>query len=287
MSGNSEMGACRLDRDAVLKGVRSLPSLPTVVVELLQSIDDDDADTQELAEKLARDQALAAKVLRVANSSFYGLQGKVESIGDAIVVLGLQGLRTLATAAAVTGTFAAGGEGAHDLRSFWRHSVAVALCAKEIARQRHMNEGNAFAAGLLHDIGRLALAACFPRHVAAVAAEREAHDDSLLAAERRLLGIDHAEIGQMLTEYWRFPTILSQAIGTHHVPDATAAPLAAVIHVADAVAHALDLAGEASTQVPPLDEAAWRHVGLGDAAWLELFEHVETQFSAACESLVS
>ena len=101
-----------LDRDTVLIGVRRLPSLPAVVMELLQSMDDDNADSRQVATKLAHDQALAAKVLRVANSSFYGLQGKVDSIGDAIVVLGLHGLRSLAIAAAVTDVFASkGGNG--------------------------------------------------------------------------------------------------------------------------------------------------------------------------------
>ena len=143
---SSEIGeqdaSMRLDRDAVLKGVRKLPSLPAVVIELLQSMDNDDADTRQLATKLAHDQALAAKVLRVANSSFYGLQGKVDSIGDAIVVLGLHGLRTLAIAAAVTDVFASKDkQGGYDLLTFWRHSVAVGLCAREVARQRRMNEG--------------------------------------------------------------------------------------------------------------------------------------------------
>ncbi|MDQ5945995.1 MAG: hypothetical protein QG619_1418, partial [Pseudomonadota bacterium] len=192
----------QLDRDTVLKGVRNLPSLPTVVIELLQSMDNDDADTRELAGKLARDQALTAKVLRVANSSFYGLQGKVDSIGDAIVVLGLHGVRTLATAAAITDVFAPKGSGGaasvqtYNMHLFWRHSIAVGLCAKAIARKRRLNDGNAFTAGLMHDIGRLALASCFPAHIAAVAKDRAETGDCWLFAERRVLGLDHAEIGQ-------------------------------------------------------------------------------------------
>ncbi|WP_294268111.1 HDOD domain-containing protein [Propionivibrio sp.] len=291
---SSEIGeqdaSMRLDRDAVLKGVRNLPSLPAVVIELLQSMDNDDADTRQLATKLAHDQALAAKVLRVANSSFYGLQGKVDSIGDAIVVLGLHGLRTLAIAAAVTDVFASKDkQGGYDLLTFWRHSVAVGLCAREVARQRRMNEGNAFAAGLMHDIGRLALASCFPGHLTAVAQERIATGDCWLFAERRVLGLDHAEIGRLLTEHWRFPSLLSLAIGTHHAPDIQHEPLATLINVADALGHRLDRSEEDGVLVPepPLNEAAWAAVGLTEESAQSLVAVVEAQFESACAALIS
>lgn len=279
-----------LDRDTVLIGVRRLPSLPAVVMELLQSMDDDNADSRQVATKLAHDQALAAKVLRVANSSFYGLQGKVDSIGDAIVVLGLHGLRSLAIAAAVTDVFASkGGNGGYDLLSFWRHSVAVALCAKEVARQRRMNEGNAFAAGLMHDIGRLALASCFPAHLAAVAQDRIDTGDCWLFAERRVLGLDHAEIGQLLTEHWRFPSQLSRAIGTHHSPDIQQEPLATLINVADALGHRLDRSEEGGILVPepPLNEAAWATVGMTEKSAASLVAVVEAKFESACAAWIS
>lgn len=279
----------RLDREMVLKGVRNLPSLPAVVIELLQSMDDDDADTRQLAIKLAHDQALAAKVLRVANSSFYGLQGKVDSIGDAIVVLGLHGVRTLATAAAITDVFAAkrGGEQAYDMRAFWRHSIAVGLCAKAIARRQHLNDGNAFTAGLMHDIGRLALASCFPAQLAAVTNDQAETGDCLLFAERRVLGLDHAEIGQWLTEHWRFPPLLSRAIGTHHQPDMQLDRLATVVHIADGLGHRLNDEPAGQIPPPPIDEAAWAVVGLDEESAAELVAMVGEQFESACDALVS
>ncbi|MDQ5916729.1 MAG: hypothetical protein QG584_2623 [Pseudomonadota bacterium] len=292
-NGTGGETSMQLDRDTVLKGVRNLPSLPTVVIELLQSMDNDDADTRELASKLARDQALTAKVLRVANSSFYGLQGKVDSIGDAIVVLGLHGVRTLATAAAITDVFAPKGSGAaanvqtYDMRLFWRHSIAVGLCAKAIARKRRLNDGNAFTAGLMHDIGRLALASCFPGHIAAVAKDRVEHGDCWLFAERRVLGLDHAEIGQWLTEHWRFPPLLSRAIGTHHQPDMQQDLLATVIHVADRLGHRLDDEPAGQIPVPPIDEAAMAAVGLDEESAAELVAVVQEQFESACAALVS
>lgn len=282
------MASLPLDRDTVLKGVRNLPSLPTVVIELLQSMDDDEVDSRQIATKLVHDQALAAKVLRMANSSFYGLQGKVESIGDAIIVLGLHGLRTLATAAAVTDVFAGKSECGYDLRTFWRHSIAAALCARAIARQLRMNEGSAFTAGLLHDIGRLALASAFPEQLLLVAQNRIATGDCWLFAERRVLSLDHAEIGQVLTEHWRFPAALSRAIGTHHAPDTTHDVLATVIQVADALAHQLSSVDDALSRslAPPVAPAAWVAVGVNEESAQVLLEEVRGQFELACDTLV-
>lgn len=278
----------RLTLEEVARGIGKLPSLPAVVVELLQSLGNEDVDTAQLAQQIARDQALVAKMLRVANSSFYGLQGKVNSIGDAIVVLGLRGVRTLATAAAVTGAFGSGQHPGFDFRIFWRHSIAIALCARALARHMKMSEDNAFTAGLLHDIGRLVLASCYPRQLAAVLAFQHENDCLLLDAEHAVLGIDHAQIGQVLTERWKFPPLMCEVIARHHQPVGSDCPgLACVIHVADALAHALDLAGDESEMVPPLNSTCWQVAAVDDDALRAIFAEVEAQFEDACGALIS
>lgn len=287
MSNNTEL-VFPLDRDAVLSGVRNLPSLPAVVVELLQSMDNEDADTRQLAEKLSRDQALSAKVLRLANSSFYGLRGKVVSINDAIVVLGLHGVRTLATAAAVTGVFSAklaASGSIYGMDVFWRHSIAVALFAKALARHKKLNEGNAFTAGLLHDIGRLALACCFPAHLAAVEADRVATGDSWLAAERRVLGFNHAEVGALLADYWSFPPLLSQTIGLHHAPESCDEALVGVVNLADFLGHRLlDQLAEADASA---FSSALETMGLSEETVEILHEAVAGQYESACDAFVA
>ena len=152
-----------------------------------------------------------------------------------------------------------------------------------------MNEGNAFAAGLMHDIGRLALASCFPAHLAAVAQDRIDTGDCWLFAERRVLGLDHAEIGQLLTEHWRFPSQLSRAIGTHHSPDIQQEPLATLINVADALGHRLDRSEEGGILVPepPLNEAAWATVGMTEKSAASLVAVVEAKFESACAAWIS
>lgn len=281
--------AMKLDLAQVVRQIGTLPSLPVVILELIQSLGDDSVDTHLLAKKIASDQALVAKMLRVANSSFYGLQGKVTSIQDVIVVLGLRSVRTLAMAAAVTGSFSSRHAiPGFDFTDFWRHSMGVALCARALAKRLKVSEENAFTAGLLHDLGRLVLAAVFPAHLSAVLSWRNEHDCLLLVAEREVIGIDHAMIGEALTGHWKFPRLIQDAVAHHHTLAAGEhTPLTGIVHVADCIAHALQFAEGASCLVPPLSAAVWDSLALDEESYQEIFSEVETQFEGACQMLVA
>lgn len=277
-----------LTYDDVVKNLDDLPSLPAVVMELLNSIDQEDVDISVLAKKVSHDQALTAKTLRLANSSLYGLQVKVTTIQQAITYLGFQTTRNLITAAAVTGCFAEGHCASFDHKAFWRHSIATAACAKVLARQMRFNQDYAFTAGLLHDIGRLVLVACFPVQYEQALAYRAAHDCYMLEAERAVLGIDHVDAGMALAEHWNFSDTMRLAIGNHHDPEAPGAGfLAAIIHIADAIVHALDLAQVADGLVPPVSTVAWTALGLDETVYLQLFRETELQYEEISMVLLS
>ena len=277
-----------LSYDDVVRNLDDLPSLPAVVMELLNSIDQDDVDISVLARKVSYDQALTAKTLRLANSSLYGLQVKVTTIQQAITYLGFQTTRNLITAAAVTGCFAEGHCPGFDHKAFWRHSIATAACAKVLARQMRFNQDYAFTAGLLHDIGRLVLVSCFPNQYSVTLAYREEHDCYLLEAERKVLGVDHVDAGMALAEHWNFSDTMRLAIGGHHDPEAPGAGfLAAIIHVADAIVHALDLAQVRDDLVPPVSTVAWTALGLDEEIYLQLFRETELQYEEISMVLLS
>lgn len=277
-----------LSYDDVVRTLDDLPSLPAVVMELLNSIDQDDVDISVLAKKVSYDQALTAKTLRLANSSLYGLQVKVTTIQQAITYLGFQTTRNLITAAAVTGCFAEGHCPGFDHKAFWRHSIATAACAKVLARQMRFNQDYAFTAGLLHDIGRLVLVSCFPNQYSETLAYRDAHDCYLLDAERTVLGVDHVDAGLALAEHWNFSDTMRLAIGGHHDPEAPGAGfLAAIIHVADAIVHALDLAQLPDDLVPPVSTVAWTALGLDEQIYLQLFRETELQYEEISMVLLS
>jgi putative nucleotidyltransferase with HDIG domain len=277
-----------LSYDDVVRNLDDLPSLPAVVMELLNSIDQEDVDISVLAKKVSYDQALTAKTLRLANSSLYGLQVKVTTIQQAITYLGFQTTRNLITAAAVTGCFAEGHCPGFDHKAFWRHSIATAACAKVLARQMRFNQDYAFTAGLLHDIGRLVLVSCFPNQYSITLAYREEHDCYLLEAERKVLGVDHVDAGMALAEHWNFSDTMRLAIGGHHDPEAPGAGfLAAIIHVADAIVHALDLAQVRDDLVPPVSTVAWTALGLDEEVYLQLFRETELQYEEISMVLLS
>jgi putative nucleotidyltransferase with HDIG domain len=270
----------------VVKGIRDLPSLPSVVIELLNSFEQTDASTSALANKVSQDQALAAKTLRLANSSFYGLQHKVTTIQQAITVLGFDNVRTLVMAAGVISNFSSSVQEDFNLANFWQHAVGTALCAKALARALNLSQDHAFISGLLHDIGRLVLVSQFPDQYAKIIAYRTEHDCTMLEAERSVVVVDHTIIGQALAAYWKFPIVIQRSIENHHAPmlqDLGGIP--SVIHIADAIAYALDLTGSEDDLVPVISDNAWHSLNLSPAMLRAVFRQTEAEFEEVCKIL--
>jgi putative nucleotidyltransferase with HDIG domain len=274
-----------VDLTRVVKSLRDLPALPSVVLDLISSFGREEVDVTTLAEKMSRDQALAAKILRLANSSFYGLPAKVKTVRQAIAVLGFDNARALAVASNVIKHFDGSGSGRRvDVAAFWRHSIATALCAKSLARHAGLDQDAAFVAGLLHDIGRLVLAISFPDEYARVLDDCARNDTPVDAAELRVLGVDHQRTGQLLAETWKFPPLIQRAIANHHAPSgADLSDIPGVVHAANAMVHALDLAGTAHAAVPRLLDTAWDSLGLTPGDLLAACRETEGQFEDACQ----
>jgi len=281
--------------DDIIKCVRDLPSLPAVVAELLATMEQEDIDTHVLAAKIALDQALTAKTLRLANSSFYGLQSKVTTIQQAISVLGFHSIRTLVTACSVTASFTPGKDVEFDFQAFWRHAIGSAVCARVLAPRLGINPDTAFTAGLLHDLGTLVLCTRFPADYRRVTAYRREHDCVTSAAQMAVFGIDHAAVGAALTSHWKFPQQIQAAVAGHHLADEAAvqatgrgraAPtLTTVIYMANILAHALDMSGQEDDQVPPVSLEVWQALGLDDGAWDSAFAEAEQLFHDMCQTL--
>lgn len=265
----------------VVRTIHKLPSLPVVVTKLLASLDQDGVNIDVLARDIALDQTLTARTLQLANSSFYGMARQVTTIREAIALLGLRTVRNLANTIALIGTFSGSAHQAIDVRPFWRHAIAVAICARELAKRLYVNPDQAYTAGLVHDIGRLVLATQFSQPYEATMVYRAQQECSLSEAEEAVLGLDHAAVGHALTQHWKFPAALQQAVALHHAPvmqDGHALPL--VVRAADAIAHALDLSLYLDDLVPPLPPGLWQQLGLDDEALLSVFENTEKQFTS-------
>lgn len=268
-----------LNRDLLIEHLKQLPPLPSVVTDLIASMSDDDASITDIVKKITFDQGLTARVLRVANSPFYGLQSKVGTINDALVVLGFRAVRSMVLALGINGAFRLDQCTGFDAYAYLRHCVGAALAARALAPMAGQNVELAFTAALLHDIGQLVLASSFSDDYALALAYREKHDCPLVVAERDILGLDHAEVGAILAETWRFPECLRLAIARHHSPAGELADsLADVVHIADSFAHALGLSGMPGEMVMPIDRTAWERLGLDGELCTGVLAKIDANF---------
>lgn len=266
-------GADWLDVDCLAQRVHQLPALPEVVVELLQVLRNEDLSVQRCISLIERDPALAGRTLRLANSAFYGVPGRVGSIGDAVRLLGLRTVSSVLTAVALQGTLGVQGCAGFSLQQHWQQAIGTALAARCLAPASGVEVDEAFLAGLLQDSGQLVLAVLAPQQTARTLAWAQAHGGPLEQAEQALLGVAHPQLGALLVRHWRLPETMAQAIAQHHAPT-PAAPgqptgLAVVLQQADALVRSLlqPAAAEAAGPALPLDPAellrVQQAVGLG------------------------
>jgi putative nucleotidyltransferase with HDIG domain len=270
----------------VIGRLRVLPPMPAVVTDLLNTIEQPDVSATDIATKVARDQALAARTLRLANSSFFGLRQPVVTMRHAITVLGLRAVRTLIAAASVVGQLRPSARTSFDLEAFWRHSVAAAVSAGLLARQVRSDESAAFMGGLLHDVGRLVLVTCFPDRYAAVTAGG-AYAGDVLEAEQAAFGLDHVGVGVELARHWNFPAVIAEAIGCHHQPPRDG-PLTLVdlVCAADAFARSMGFHDECGNPFGPLEAMRARRVGLSPEGCVGLLEQAREQVEEISAVLV-
>jgi putative nucleotidyltransferase with HDIG domain len=242
------------------------PSLPTVVTRLMTMIKDPKVSTQDLGRALREDPPLTARVLRMANSPVYGSGTRILSVPEAMMRLGMLEVQNLIMSVGLIRTLQRSNRGL-DYRAFWNHWYTVATAAEALARVTVSSgdqDGGAFTAGLLHDIGRFVLAQFYPDAVALVTKEMTQRRLPLCAAERRVLGIDHAEMGGLLATRWGLPKPILAAISHHHEPesaDATLRRLPLLVHVAERTCETFDLGDPGEAEPGDGLSAAWAALG--------------------------
>ena len=218
-------------------------TLPQIVLEINRLVESKTASATDLHRVIKADPALSTKLLRLVNSAYYGLPGRVGSLEKAVILLGVTAVKNLAIAAGVEHLF----ErivivGPITGRDLWVHCLAVATGARELAQRAQMAHlDEVFMAGLIHDIGLLAAAQAVPQDFAAVI-QASMHDDTRWhAAESEILGIDHSAAGARLVEKWHFPSYLVEMIAEHHNwgRKSDCSDLTGVVYLADTMAGGL------------------------------------------------
>ncbi|WP_207265052.1 HDOD domain-containing protein [Desulfovibrio sp. Huiquan2017] len=209
-------------KQELLEAVERMPAFPQSVRQVLALSGDVNCSQKDLVEVIKKDPVFTLKILRLVNSPYFGLSREITSINHASVYLGLNTLKNAALSLAAVGAIPREASARMDMGAFWLHSLAVAACASMLGRRLGVSRDDAanyFAAGLLHDIGKVVFALYMPAGFEAALRESAESDVSLHQCEREIIGATHADIGGLLAEKWRLPGELGEAVASHHSMD--------------------------------------------------------------------
>ncbi len=194
-----------------------IPAFPPVVLRVLDLLSNDSTPMPELVREVTADATLSAQVLRLANSPLFGFKSQIDTVQHAMAVLGLARIQSLVMTVA-TSNYMRAALRTDALVKCWRHSLAVAFISRELARGGGLQPDGAYTQGLLHDIGRLGLLVGYPDEYNELLAQADRDSVSLLDLEQRRFGMDHCEVGRILTGQWGLPEEFCVVTGRHHDP---------------------------------------------------------------------
>lgn len=255
----------------LLDEMGTLPSLPNLYTEVRQAMEDaDEISVDRVAEVIMRDPAVSAKILQVANSSYFGRSRQVETVKKAIVLLGLESVANLVLSVSVFESFKDRPIDGFGRDEFWEHSAAVSAAAKALATARGRSRDYIAVitlAGILHDLGKLVFASSMNERYARAIAQAVKDGRSIAAVEKEMLGVSHTAVGGHLGDWWNLPTPVVEAMRFHHEPASSAKSpeFASTIHIADALAHELNMGASGTGQIPEIDSSALETLGLDEA----------------------
>jgi HD-like signal output (HDOD) protein len=221
-----------------------IPTLPKIFYQFKQAIDDPKSLFNEIGEIVGNDPGLTVRILKIVNSAFFGFPEQVETISHAISIIGREQLNDLVLSTVVMDQFKNIPQSSLNMESFWMHSIACGLSARNLAFVNgETNSERFFVAGLLHDIGRLVISLKLPFKVLEVSLRCKSKDETLHKAEFEAMGFNHAEVGGELMRTWKLPRVLEEAVEFHHNPAAAMefSLEASMIHAAETIVNNLDL----------------------------------------------
>lgn len=273
----------KISRAEILEQMQ-LNTLPEVYYRLTDAINNPTSDIADIAALVSEDPALTARLLSIANSAMFNFPSRIDTISQAVTVIGTQQLRDLTLACNLGCLFPGIPPDVINVEQFWRHSIATGICARTIAALRRENNIERFyITGLLHDLGRLVIYSLLPDYATKALKAAADEDRLLIEIEEEQRVLNHADISALLLEHWQLPQSICEPVKYHHNPSQASnfPEHAATIHLADIIAHAMQLGSSGTDKVAPLNDAAWSRIGLSIEHLETLFERVEQQYEEA------
>ncbi len=254
------MTSAKINR--LLSSVGQLPTLPTIYTKLSELLRGPDSTVQKVSQLIAEDQAMAAKVLRMINSAFYGFPKKIGSLQRAVVILGFNEIKSLVLATGVVQMFGKfKTKHGFDMDKLWEHSIGCAVAAKVVAEAVQLsNVEDVFAGGLMHDIGKVIHAVKLPKEFVEVIHDVQETGRTILESEEEILGFNHTETGRALAEKWDFAEITIEMIANHHISNGSdkLSKEVAAVHIGNTLCSALALGSGGEKHVPMANQKAWQ-----------------------------
>jgi len=258
----------------ILSSVNNIPSLPYIIQEVSMLIGDPRTSASILGKIISKDQGLVTKILTVANSPLYGIPRRVSTIDFAIVVLGFNQIKNIVIALSMLETLKKIGDRKFQQKKYWMHSLLTASAAQRIADDLgYQTSGEAFTAGLLHDLGIPIIYKLFNDEFKKITEGVKEEKLSYLESEKKYLGMTHQEVGRFLLDKWNLPLSIAEVISHHHQPAFSEehSELTALIHLADYMTKKLMIGNFSWDSTTELDLEIIDILQLGDEEYLENF----------------
>jgi HD-like signal output (HDOD) protein len=266
-----------MHQDEILQKVldiEDLPSLPQVMERILETIEDENSSSKDLTEILELDHSISTSILRMANSAFYGLPSRVDSIRRAVVLLGFDTVRMLALATSVLDAFSGREALGLDPLDFWMHALGAAKAGQVIGRKHtsvHASDA-CFTGALLHDLGKFLLGLTLKKEYADICQEAAKTERDLCHVEMDRLKMTHAKVGAWVAEKWRFPAPIIDMIANQYKPTTKEAE---VVRLADIVSRAADFGRAGDTAIKPTSQAVANNLGMTKSAVVDIVRELE------------
>jgi putative nucleotidyltransferase with HDIG domain len=265
----------------VISVTGNLPPVPHVAAKMMELVGKEDTSVRDLQKVISADQALTARILKMANSVFYSFDQKITTLTHAIVILGFRAVQSMAVAASSRSLFVKkGAQFGLKEKLLWEHSMAVAMGCRQIARSvGYENEETAFVVGLLHDIGKAVLNQVIPKKYSRIVEQVYNEGKSFAEVEQEVLGFDHSHIGALIAQKWNFDWDMVETIAYHHRPEAEAsgAVLGAVLSLSNVLAKQMGAGLERPPEAGSYpDHWSARRLGLDETACREIQEIMRT-----------
>jgi len=274
-----------LDLENRLAKIVDLPTLSVIANNIVQITQNPHSSALEVGRAISQDPALVSRILRIANSTFYGFPGTITTVAHAVVILGFVNIRNLVLTASIFKMFSSDAEdGYFDREGFWKHSLACGVTSKLIAKRLGIkNVEEVFIWGLLHDVGKLILDTYFREEFIQVVCMVLEKEILMRDAEQELLGFDHAAVGGIVADKWNLPPAVIKAIRFHHDPVQAreSMRMVAIVHLADVLCRAIDIGNGGDNKIPCINEESWKLLGLNKQRIKRLFSEMEHEIENA------